>query len=149
MSIHDLSRTQLDAGSGLPRFNMPFEFGLFIGAREYGGAKHANKKCLVFAEKKFDYQSYISDIAGQDISMHDNDPKKAMAKVRHFLRGYQSSIPGAPIIVKSYAKFSDELPALAKLPQFRYDHEDLHFQDYVALVKAFLVISGWQISRFD
>ena len=34
--IHDLSRTESDADSELPRFNMPLELGIFLGARRYG-----------------------------------------------------------------------------------------------------------------
>src|SRR5258708_5683890 len=34
--IHDLSRTQLDNGTGLPRFNMPLELGMFLGAKRFG-----------------------------------------------------------------------------------------------------------------
>ena len=30
--IHDISRTELDPANGLPRFNMPLELGLFLGA---------------------------------------------------------------------------------------------------------------------
>src|SRR3954468_768137 len=35
-SIHDLSRTQLDRTTALPRFNMPLELGIDIGCRAYG-----------------------------------------------------------------------------------------------------------------
>jgi hypothetical protein len=31
--IHDISRTELDTASNLPRFNMPLELGIFLGAR--------------------------------------------------------------------------------------------------------------------
>ena len=31
--IHDLSRTELDAVNQLPRFNMPLELGMFLGAK--------------------------------------------------------------------------------------------------------------------
>ena len=34
--IHDLSRTKLDEINALPRFNMPIELGLFLGAMRYG-----------------------------------------------------------------------------------------------------------------
>lgn len=34
--VHDISNTELDAASGLPRFNMPLELGLFLGARNFG-----------------------------------------------------------------------------------------------------------------
>jgi len=34
--IHDLSRVELDDDNQLPRFNMPFELGIFYGAKEFG-----------------------------------------------------------------------------------------------------------------
>lgn len=34
--IHDLSRTEPDPENHLPRFNVPLELGLFLGARRYG-----------------------------------------------------------------------------------------------------------------
>ena len=33
--IHDLSRVELDPDNNLPRFNMPFELGLFLGCNKY------------------------------------------------------------------------------------------------------------------
>src|SRR5690349_7037133 len=33
--IHDISRTELNE-NGLPRFNMPFELGIFFGAKYFG-----------------------------------------------------------------------------------------------------------------
>ena len=41
--IHDLSRTGLDPESHLPRFNMPLELGLFLGAKYYGVEVHEGK----------------------------------------------------------------------------------------------------------
>src|SRR5258708_9420368 len=37
--VHDISRTEPDAATGLPRFNMPLELGLFLGAKRYGRGK--------------------------------------------------------------------------------------------------------------
>jgi len=37
--IHDISRTETSGKTKLPRFNMPFECGLFWGCFEYGGGK--------------------------------------------------------------------------------------------------------------
>ena len=34
--VHDLSRVQRDEPNNLPRFNMPFELGLFLAARHFG-----------------------------------------------------------------------------------------------------------------
>lgn len=149
LSIHDLSRIELDADSGLPRFNMPFEFGLFIGARDFGGAGQRRKVCLVLAGDRFSYQKYISDIAGQDVAKHNNDPSQAIEKARDFFRGHRnpSSIPGASVIISSYQKFMADLPRLSALPKFRYDADKLAFKDYCALARAFLVEEGiWRLS---
>lgn len=45
--IHDLSRTSIDTKHRLPRFNMPLELGIFLGAKRYGGAKQGRKSCLI------------------------------------------------------------------------------------------------------
>jgi hypothetical protein len=58
LSIHDLSRTTLDAKNGLPRFNMPLELGIFLGAKKYGGPKHARKSCLILDREPFRYQIF-------------------------------------------------------------------------------------------
>ena len=38
-SIHDLSRVELGENE-LPRFNMPFELGMALGAKRFGGPAH-------------------------------------------------------------------------------------------------------------
>src|SRR5437764_6982536 len=37
--IHDISRTDLDNTTALPRFNMPLELGIFLGAKRFGRAE--------------------------------------------------------------------------------------------------------------
>jgi hypothetical protein len=34
-SIHDLSRTEIDAATALPRFNMPLELGIDLGCKSF------------------------------------------------------------------------------------------------------------------
>lgn len=65
--IHDISRTEVGT-SKLPRFNMPFECGLFWGCREYGAGKQRDKRILVLDKDAYRYRASLSDIAGQDIS---------------------------------------------------------------------------------
>src|SRR6478735_8279162 len=38
--IHDISKADLDAATKLARFNMPFELGLFLGAKNFGQDHH-------------------------------------------------------------------------------------------------------------
>lgn len=45
--IHDISRTELDEETGLPRFNMPLELGLFLGAMRFERGRRHKKLCLI------------------------------------------------------------------------------------------------------
>jgi hypothetical protein len=51
-SVHDLSRTQL-SDAGYPRFNMPFELGLAIGAKTFGGKKLQSKTAVVMVAEPY------------------------------------------------------------------------------------------------
>ena len=74
--VHDISRTEVDGNPPLPRFNMPLELGLFLGAKKYGGARHREKSCIIFDREPYRFQRYISDIAGQDIHAHRGEPHR-------------------------------------------------------------------------
>ncbi|HEV7484762.1 MAG TPA: hypothetical protein VGQ65_03700 [Thermoanaerobaculia bacterium] len=86
-AIHDISRVQLDSVTRLPRFNMPLELGLFLGAKEFGDAEQSAKHSLVLDRTPYRYQKFCSDIAGQDIEAHANKPAKAIELVRNWLSG--------------------------------------------------------------
>jgi hypothetical protein len=76
-AIHDLSRVEVDAG-GVPRFNMPMELGLHLGARLLGHGRQRRKKALILDAERHRYDAALSDISGQDIETHENDPNQAM-----------------------------------------------------------------------
>src|SRR5215210_5684111 len=82
--IHDISRTELN-DQGLPRFNMPYELGLFMGAQRLGGAKQRRKSCLILDRQAYRYQAFLSDIAGQDPLSHGDDPSRAIKATRDWL----------------------------------------------------------------
>ena len=81
-SVHDISKTEPDSRSKLPRFNMPFELGLYLGAKRFGGAAHRSKRTLIFDRDLYRYQTYISDIAGQDIHSHKQQPGRLNSGAR-------------------------------------------------------------------
>ena len=116
--IHDISRTELDAATQLPRFNMPLELGLFLGAHEFGGRKQKLKRTLVLDREPYRYRAYISDLAGQDIQAHGGDPDQAIRAVRNWLGNFRTVqdpgviLPGAVKIIARYRQFQAELPAL-------------------------------------
>jgi hypothetical protein len=72
--IHDLLRTESDGNPPLPRFNMPLELGLFIGAKRLGDEEQGRKRILILDTEQYRYHRFISDIAGQDIRAHGSDP---------------------------------------------------------------------------
>ncbi|MDE0088140.1 MAG: hypothetical protein OXU23_20635 [Candidatus Poribacteria bacterium] len=135
--IHDISRTELDKNSGFPRFNMPLELGVFLGAKKFGMAEQKRKKCLVLDKESYRYQQFISDIAGQDIHAHKNDAETIVKAVRNWLRNAseRQTIPGGSIIWERYQTFLRDLPQTAE--ELRLDAEDLIFNDYA------LVIARW------
>ena len=136
--IHDISRTELDDVNDLPRFNMPLELGMFLGAKRFGGTAQKRKACLIVDNERYRYQKFISDIAGQDIKAHENSPEKLIGVVRDWLRGVskRSTLPGGRAIFKRYSKFVWELPALCA--EIEIDPDDLIFADYANMVSVWL-----------
>jgi hypothetical protein len=127
--IHDLSNMTLDTNSNLPRFNMPFELGIFLGAKRFGEAAQKKKRCLVLDSAPFRYQQALSDIAGQDIKSHNGDPTEAIRCARTFLRAVsdRNDLPGSQHIVGRYQRYEVDLPEICK--QLRLDPDDLDFND--------------------
>lgn len=138
LAIHDISRTEPDEESGLPRFNMPLELGLFLGAQRYGDTRQQTKSCKILDTERFRFQRFCSDIAGQDISSHGGDPEKAIRAVRDWLRGLKPSIslPSGSKIVERYRQFQKDLPLLCQT--YRLDVEELTFIDFQHIVVEWL-----------
>ena len=137
-SVHDISRTELSAGTNLPRFNMPLELGLFLGAKKFGGAKHRSKCCIVFDREAHRYQKFISDIAGQDIHQHGNEPETLIAELATWLRGLKISsvAPGGTKIAKEYHEFrQNALPHI--LEDRQLEEAEMTFGDFTAILTAY------------
>lgn len=127
-SIHDLSRTEIDDATALPRFNMPLELGLDLGCKTFS-ADHRDKSLLIFDSEKYRFQRFISDIGGQDIHHHQNDPSSAVTLVRHWLRTEAGvSLPGPASIHSRYLQYRSDLPAMCR--ELRLDLDDLAFADF-------------------
>ena len=136
--IHDISRTELDMNSGFPRFNMPLELGVFLGAKKFGIAEQKRKKCLVLDKEPYRYQQFISDIAGQDIQAHNNDAETIVKIVRNWLRNAseRQTVPGGSIIWERYQTFLKDLSQTTE--ELRLDAEDLIFNDYASVIARWL-----------
>jgi hypothetical protein len=118
--IHDISRTELDAVHGLPRFNMPLELGLFLGAQEFGTRNQKKKRTLILDREPYRYQKFCSDIAGQDIQSHGGDSAAAIRAVRNWLANFRSLensgflLPGATKMIARYDQFLTALPVMSE-----------------------------------
>lgn len=137
LGIHDISRTQLDSDNRLPRFNMPLELGMFLGAKRFGSAVQKKKNCLIMDTEMYRYQKFISDIAGKDIKAYGNDVSRVIKIVRDWLGSYSNVlIPGAKKMQEKYSDFLDQLPRQCK--DLHLLPTDLTFVDYKLLAEAWL-----------
>lgn len=119
---------------------MPLELGAFLGAKYFGSQKQRRKACLILDSEKYRYQKFISDISGQDIQAHENDPRKIIRIVRDWLRGYSpASIPSGSVISNRHEAFKADLPLLCK--ELRLNIRELIYNDYVLLVSNWLKVN--------
>ena len=97
---------------------MPFELGLFLGARRFGAKPYRDKHGLVLEAERYRYQKYLSDIAAQDIRQHGSEPAKAVGAVRDWLAASRPKsakpLPGATAIMRHYSEFQANLPAMLR-----------------------------------
>lgn len=138
LAVHDISRTQLDGNPPLPRFNMPLELGIFLGAKAFGGEPHRRKAAVILDSQPYRYQRFISDIAGQDIRAHDDRLENVVLHVRNFLATYArptKAVVGPAHIMKLHRAFRRELPAMCA--SVRIDRRHLTFRDLAGLIGDF------------
>jgi hypothetical protein len=87
--------------------------------------------------EEYRYQRFVSDIAGQDVHAHGNDPAEAISVIRNWLRTYSAaSIPSGSVIWDRYQAFQSEMPAMCM--DFRLAVNELIFNDYALLVSRWL-----------
>ena len=143
LGIHDLSRTTLDSVNRLPRFNMPLELGVFLGAKRYGNSAQQKKSCLILERDRYRYHKFCSDISGQDVRAHNNNVHDAIASVRNWLRAARPGrrMPGGDAIAKRYYRFRLDLPRMCRVDQV--DLREPPFLDYRMLVV------GWQAENVE
>ncbi len=136
--VHDLSYVRIDPVTNLPRFNMPFELGLFLAAKRYGADGQKLKKCLVQDTDAYQSRNSISDLAGIDVTPHADDPRRMVTNVRDFLHvaTKRATIPARANVLASYDRFALGLPKLAEMSNASLSH--MSFPDYEALVIAWV-----------
>jgi hypothetical protein len=138
--VHDISRTELDRGSGLPRFNMPLELGLYLGARRFGVRTQKLKRCIIFDKERYRFQQYISDISGQDIHSHRENVGALIQELAGWLRdqSQDQKVPGGRRIASEFAVFQGKLPEICASRAL--EPGELTFGDYASIVAEYLAL---------
>ncbi|MBZ5610671.1 MAG: nucleotide-binding protein [Acidobacteriia bacterium] len=136
--IHDISFMRVDPKIRLPRYNMAFELGVFLGCYEFGGRQHAAKSCLILDRDRFRYRKSISDLSGRDIKEHKGDPKQAIVRVRDWLatESGPETLVGGRFIAEQYERFRKQLPRLCTRSKRRT--RELTFIEYRGIVASWL-----------
>ncbi len=136
--IHDISKTELDENNGLPRFNMPLELGLFLGAKKLGAAEQKSKKLLILDREPYRYQKFISDIGGNDIRSHDGDVSNLITKVSGWLRtaSERKTVPGGARVESDLRRYQHDLPRLCI--ELDLQIQELEYLDIVSIMSNWI-----------
>ena len=142
-SIHDLSRVEIDDKNPHPRFNMPFELGVAMGAKHLGTPTQQKKTAVVMVRRRFELPRYLSDMAGGDQQEHNNDPLQVMRIVAKYLHVTPDGahLPGPTWLAKVFRGFKKEaLPRMAAAARREMDecHPINDYRDFLRFVNDFL-----------
>jgi hypothetical protein len=139
--MHDISKTEPDRKSKLPRFNMPLEIGVFLAAKKFGGPKQSRKRCIIFDREQYRYQAFISDISGQDIHSHSGNVTILISKLASWLRAESKVplIPGGKVIAEEFGVFMSNLPKVCKDRMLSVD--ELTYADFLTLATEWVSVT--------
>jgi hypothetical protein len=129
-SIHDLSRIELGENE-LPRFNMPFELGLVLGAKRFGGRLHRNHRIQIMVAEPYRLPAYLSDLGGNDPAAHHSSPQQVVRIVRNHLQRSPGGglLAGPAKLWADFNRFKADVPQVARRINFE-PHEIGGFADY-------------------
>jgi len=136
-AIHDISLVNLDRRTSLPRFNMAFELGLYLGCKKFGKTCHQSKNFLVLDKIPHQTKKTLSDLDHIDSVGYRNSRFEALKKVNTWLcqeRG--NDIIGNAWLVSRFKKFERIYPDLCK--KLGVDFKNPEIQDELILSGKFL-----------
>ena len=139
-SIHDISRMEPIKKDDPPRFNMPFELGLDLGCRDFGNSKFHEKTCLILEREKYRYQRVISDISGNDIKSHNDEPEDLVRQVRNWIRTNTSrNLKSGTKIWRRFNEFVTDFEAICdELDYDDKERKDMPIVEYMDFVKEWI-----------
>lgn len=138
-SIHDLSKMDPLNENELPRFNMPFECGIDFGIKLSDPQKYQNKKFLILEKEGYRYQKVISDISGNDIKAHKNEPEQIVKVVRDWFKTINKNIPWYKEIWLAFNEFEFDYEQILKADDYNpNDINALTFSDIIEYMTAWI-----------
>jgi hypothetical protein len=139
-SIHDLSRMEPLKKNDYPRFNMPFECGIDFGLKMSTKEDFENKKFLILEKEPHRYQKVISDISGNDIKAHNNDPEQIIKVIRDWFKPRNLNIPRHREIWLAYNEFDYDYESILKSEGYNpKDINSLTFSDIIENMTAWII----------
>lgn len=136
-SIHDLSRVERIKKTDYPRFNMPFECGIDFGLKMSDAATFGEKKFLILEKEPYRYKSIISDISGNDIKAHNEDPEEIIKVVRDWFKVLLQDVPWYKTIWLAYAEFETDFEQILIANSYNpKDINSLTFSDIIENMTA-------------
>ena len=121
---------------------MPFELGLMMGAKYFGGKKNQKKSALVLIKTRYSLPAYMSDLGGNDPAHHDDVSERVVDLVRRYLseRPQGGPLPGWQHIFDSFTSFEEWLPEAATEAKLSYEELNVfnHYRTYTYFVTEYL-----------
>jgi len=136
-SIHDLSRVEKIKRNDYPRFNMPFECGIDFGLKMSNAEEFGNKRFLILEKEPYRYKSIISDISGNDIKAHKEDPEEIIKSVRDWFKVLLQDVPWYKTIWLAYAEFETDFEQI--LIANDYDPKDINSLTFSDIIENMTV----------
>lgn len=145
-SIHDLSRIEPIKRKDYPRFNMPFECGIDFGLKMSLHEDYSEKKFLILDKEQFRYQKIISDISGNDIKAHKNEPEQVVKVVRDWFKPTKKDIPRHKEIWLAYNEFEFDYEQI--LIGEEYDPKDINALTFSDIIENMTIwISNYKMEK--
>lgn len=139
-SIHDISRMVAKKRGDFGRFNMPFELGIDLGCRTFGGRMLRGKKCLILEKKRYRFSRSLSDLAGVDIRAHKELPEEMIHQVRHWVcNNIKRQVKSGTQVWADFIIFSGDFKQILKSEGFRKrDIENMEPGEYIWYVQQWM-----------
>ncbi|MGD1871017.1 MAG: hypothetical protein ACFB0F_16205 [Neomegalonema sp.] len=134
--VHDLSASASHSQKN-PRLNMPFELGIFYGAKRLGGETHRKKDAVVFDSDIYRLKSTLSDTAGLDFQPHNNEPLVAIVSIQRYLKKFADwDLIGPKALVSLYIDYQVQFPDLCD--KFDFIQENIDYSERRSLAAFWL-----------